>query len=1543
MRRKMMRKAAFAGAVALLWASVTGLARPLPSGSGLAPETAAELRRIAEAALKTPVVEQSPSAKHLVRNQLYCMNSGFDMTPKGRIWTSWVGGEDGPRAYLIQHHSDDGGKTWSETDFVIDPHVRERKPDYICSITSNFWTDPDGRLHFFFDQSMGCDGSDPRGATHMDGRAGVWEIVSENPDDAKPTWSEPRRIGDGHALNKPIVARDGTWYLPVCLNNGSGLWGKVFVELDARRGVNVYASTDRGKTWEHRGNCRIPRADWHEPQLVELKDGRLWLLSRCNHQDCDRGIMQSFSDDGGRTWAEASYPELNNPIARFVCRKLKSGHILLVCHGRPEAWQGARNRLTAWLSRDDGKTWEGGLLLDGREHVSYPDAFQATDGSVWVQWDHMRAHGEIRFARIAEADILAGEVKVPGSFVDGLVASCRKPEKRRKAADDELSPIITNCEIRANSALKGKKAFYYCDDVIWLFRDLTRQRPKSMFDNPFLKLMKEAHDKYGMKVQLNCFYRTDFFYGTDEFTLKEMTDAYKAEWQANKDWLRLGFHSLQEFPDYPFINADYKDMKRVLDLIGGEIARFAGEGVFAKGAVVHWGTCSKEACRALKDAGFGIVLASCGPRKAYNGDPSVLPYGHAMRLEQNRKPETCLYSRISENEAISSSIGGYNNLTYVQAKATYGSFKYVYDREIGIGFKELEDFQPLAAGINLYTMKNLIPTFEKYANNEFLVYGNHEQYFYGDYLAYQPEYAAKVLAAARFLKENGYEYFFFGDLVATPPCEAFVERRRGKLSKPDKEFLGNAVQTVEAQSRAASILRDEDWAPTIAALGRWNPRRAWALARQGLKRLGRADGVADRLETALALWKLENDSHDGAGLAEGYAFLRKTEQDIRASRRSGRYGLVVDERGMGSVAQNVSAVLCYRVLRDFASKLNRFEDAVLWTERGTALEKAVAQELWDGTCSCFADRNLVTGAFAPTPMAAAGLPFYVGCATCERADEMVRKLGAKVKDLGDGARSPADAYRALKGIAFCGHQDLANAGRKNLIARLRDGSAHGETTLALLLDWEMPRTMELPAPFVECEPNPAWVVRSYWMDGWTASVSRTRTKKYFWECPGDGLYDATAELMNVDDSVFTGRLFRNGTEVATGRTIGVNSLGIVAAQALTLKKGDRLELVLAGTEEATKKMNLDAFAVRRRDAIRAKCLSAPDAYHAIGRRKHQGIPSVAVSKGGRLWATWYANVNGCETAENFAILATSADNGETWREVLIADPDLTGLKRAFDPEVWVTPDNRLLWTWSERVAGIYAFGLQRFSGCGADPSSDVLNGVYLDAEKDPDLAALPDPFVIARGVMMCKPIVRGDGSWLLPVARWYADPSSLFYESRDNGRTFAYLGGATVPEKARTYDEQNVVELADGTLKAWIRTTPNPGLMESVSKDGGRTWTLAAPAKVRQCSSRVFVTKLRSGNLVMVKNGPKDVFTDRERLTAILSRDGGETWEGGLLLDGRRGVSYPDGCEMADGSLFVVYDRNRTVDLEVLAVRFTEAEILAGGEVKPRVLSAPTR
>ena len=64
-------------------------------------------------------------------------------------------------------------------------------------------------------------------------------------------------------------------------------------------------------------------------------------------------------------------------------------------------------------------------------------------------------------------------------------------------------------------------------------------------------------------------------------------------------------------------------------------------------------------------------------------------------------------------------------------------------------------------------------------------------------------------------------------------------------------------------------------------------------------------------------------------------------------------------------------------------------------------------------------------------------------------------------------------------------------------------------------------------------------------------------------------------------------------------------------------------------------------------------------------------------------------------------------------------------------------------------------------------------------------------------------------------------------------------------------------------------------------------------------------------------------------LTAFLSTDDGNTWSGGLLLDERTAVSYPDIAQSPDGDIYVHYDRNRAVDAEILFARFREEDVLA--------------
>ena len=294
---------------------------------------------------------------------------------------------------------------------------------------------------------------------------------------------------------------------------------------------------------------------------------------------------------------------------------------------------------------------------------------------------------------------------------------------------EELPPILDDFEYGRNPALKGRYASFFIDDAIWFLRDIARMRPKSLFDNPFLKPLKEYHDRYGLKLQINLFYRTDFFYGMDEFSLREVPDAYKAEWQANKDWLKLGFHSLQEFPDYPWVNIDYADVKKLFGMIKGEIDRFAGEGVFTTALVPHWCPMSKEGCRALKDCGIRLMECSVGPRYRYDGDRNRLPYGHALRLENNRKP----------------------------------SYRYLVDGDTGMAFKHLFNDAPV---LNLVDVPTLKADTAKLLGREHLVFSTHEQYFFKDYLAYQPDYMEKVMVMCEMMRANGFRFIFLEDLVA---------------------------------------------------------------------------------------------------------------------------------------------------------------------------------------------------------------------------------------------------------------------------------------------------------------------------------------------------------------------------------------------------------------------------------------------------------------------------------------------------------------------------------------------------------------------------------------------------------------------------------------------------------------------------------------------------------------------------------------------------------------------------------------------------------
>ena len=162
-------------------------------------------------------------------------------------------------------------------------------------------------------------------------------------------------------------------------------------------------SRDRGNTWDALGRVIVPDRIFDEHSIIEWRDGSLWTLVRASY-----GIGESVSNDRGKTWFEGRRSSIPHVNSRFFIRRLNSGRLLLVTHNPPD--QKSRSHLIAHLSDDDGKTWQGGLMIDVRAGVSYPDGVQAPDGTIYLIYDFERTRGkQILMATFTEADVAAGE------------------------------------------------------------------------------------------------------------------------------------------------------------------------------------------------------------------------------------------------------------------------------------------------------------------------------------------------------------------------------------------------------------------------------------------------------------------------------------------------------------------------------------------------------------------------------------------------------------------------------------------------------------------------------------------------------------------------------------------------------------------------------------------------------------------------------------------------------------------------------------------------------------------------------------------------------------------------------------------------------------------------------------------------------------------------------------------------------------------------------------------------------------------------------
>jgi len=323
-------------------------------------------------------------------------------------------------------------------------------------------------------------------------------------------------------------------------------------------------------------------------------------------------------------------------------------------------------------------------------------------------------------------------------------------------------------------------------------------------------------------------------------------------------------------------------------------------------------------------------------------------------------------------------------------------------------------------------------------------------------------------------------------------------------------------------------------------------------------------------------------------------------------------------------------------------------------------------------------------------------------------------------------------------------------------------------------------------------------------------------------------------------------------------------------------------------------------------------------HYARTSRTCTGVPSMAVSRGGRLWAAWYSGKTPGEIIERcphaYTVVSTSGDGGRTWKEVLAIDPDAAGPLKAYDPQPWVDPNGRL-WVFWHQPGGQQAWAITADDADREDPTWS-------------------QPRRITSGIMMNKPAILSSGDWLFAVNQRTSGTISLMKAlvSSDQGQTWTERGHLEMSYDVRPC-EPMVIERHDGSL--WMLTRTHQGIGDSISSDGGASWSPLRLQAIRHTPSRFFIMRLNSGNLLLVKHMGMEVDLEavgrsqRRELTAFISRDDGQTWSGGLMIDDRNPVSYPDGQQTPDGTIHLIWDFSRSKDQEIVMTTFREEDVLA--------------
>ncbi len=209
----------------------------------------------------------------------------------------------------------------------------------------------------------------------------TWWGMMMNSKDGGKTWSQPTRLPDGIA--GPIKNK------PVELSNGDLLCPSSSEDHGWR--VHFERTSDLGKTWQRTEAINDGKEfGVIQPTVFFHPGGKLQSLFRSRQGK----IVESWSDDNGKTWGKLTATALPNPNSGIDGVTLKDGrHVLVYNHviSQPNKW-GNRAKLNVAVSAD-GKIWKAAVQLESgadNDEYSYPAVIQTRDGMVHITYTWKR-------------------------------------------------------------------------------------------------------------------------------------------------------------------------------------------------------------------------------------------------------------------------------------------------------------------------------------------------------------------------------------------------------------------------------------------------------------------------------------------------------------------------------------------------------------------------------------------------------------------------------------------------------------------------------------------------------------------------------------------------------------------------------------------------------------------------------------------------------------------------------------------------------------------------------------------------------------------------------------------------------------------------------------------------------------------------------------------------------------------------------------------------------------------------------------------------